>query len=270
MSVVCDNLRIGIVARPDLPEAIKFTKRVLKFLSKADVVLERGIATKLRKRGVPIQAMKVDAIVTIGGDGTVLITQQNAPDVPVLGINMGGRGFLADVGPAEAREALRKLLAAELQIRERTKLAVEVEGKRLPDALNEAVVRAASMGHMLDYRVLVDGQVAEATRGDGIIVATPTGSTAYSLAAGGPIVDPRLDALVVTPICASRHAAPLVVPGDSRIGVEIGRRGATVIVDGQFTADVGPGGKLLFYRSEKSAKFFGWDDEFYRRIREKL
>jgi len=264
-------LRIGIVARPDLPEAIKFARRVLKLLSKADVVLERGIATKLGKRGVPIRAMKVDAIVTIGGDGTVLLAQQKASDIPVLGINMGGKGFLADVDPVEAHKALKKLMAGELPIRERAKLAVEIAGKRLPDALNEAVVRAASMGHMLAYEVFVDGEVVEATRGDGVIVATPTGSTAYSLAAGGPIVDLRLDALLVTPICTSRpHAVPLVVPGGSQIEVEIVRRDATVIVDGQFTAKVGPGDKLQFYRSEKSAKFFGWRDEFYRRIREKL
>jgi len=271
MSVVSDNLRIGIVARTDLSDAIKFTRKVRKFLSKADVVLERGIAEKLGKRGVSIRAMKVDAIVTIGGDGTVLLAQQKAPDVPVLGINMGGRGFLADVGPAEAQKAMRKLLAGELPVRERAKLAIEIAGKRLLDALNEAVVRAASVGHMLAYEVLVDGEVVEDTRGDGLIVATPTGSTAYSLAAGGPIVDIRLDALVITPICTSRpYAAPLVVPGDSRIEVKIKRRDATVIVDGQFAAKVEPGDKLLFHRSEKSAKFFGWGDEFYRRIREKL
>jgi NAD+ kinase len=271
MIVVGDNLRIGIVARTDLPDAIRFTRKVLKLLPKADVVVERGIAEKLGKRGVPIRAMKVDAIVTIGGDGTVLLAQQKAPDIPVLGINMGGRGFLADVGPTEAQKALRELLFGKLQVRERAKLATEIAGKRLPDALNEAVVRAASVGHMLAYEVLVDGEVVEDTRGDGLIVATPTGSTAYSLAAGGPIVDLRLDALVITPICTSRpYAAPLVVPGDSRIEVKIKRREATVIVDGQFIAKVEPGDKLLLHRSEKSAKFFGWGDEFYRRIREKL
>lgn len=269
--MIGDNLRIGIVARQDLPEAFKFTRKVLKFLSKADVVLERGLAAKLGRRGVPVQDMSVDAIVTIGGDGTVLMVQQKAPDVPVLGINMGGKGFLADVDPAEARQALGKLLRGELPVRERSKLAVKIGGKRLPDALNEAVVRAASISHILAYRVLVDGEVLEVTRGDGVIVATPTGSTAYTLAAGGPIVDLRLDALVVTPICALRpYAVPLVVPGDSKIEIEITRRDATVIVDSQFTAKAGPRDKLIFYRSEKSAKFFGWGDEFYRRIREKL
>jgi NAD+ kinase len=269
--VIGGNLRIGIVARQDLPEAIKFTRKVLKFLLKADVVLERGLAAKLGRRGVPIQDMRVDAIVTIGGDGTVLLAQQKAPDVPVLGINMGGKGFLADVDQAEARQALGKLLRGGLPVRERAKLAVKIGGKRLPDALNEVVVRATSISHILAYRVLVDGEVLEVTRGDGVIVATPTGSTAYSLAAGGPIVDLRLDALVVTPICALRpYAVPIVVPGDSKIEIEITRRDATLIIDSQFTAKAGPRDKLIFYRSEKSAKFFGWGDEFYRRIREKL
>jgi NAD+ kinase len=244
---------------------------VLKFLSKADVVLEKGLAAKLGKRGASIRNMRADAIITIGGDGTVLLVQQNAPDVPVLGINMGGKGFLADVDRADAGKAVGKLLRGELPVRERSKLAVKIGGKRLPDALNEVVVRAASIGHILAYRVLVDGEVLEITRGDGVIVATPTGSTAYSLAAGGPIVDLRLDAMVVTPICALRpYAVPLVVPDDSRIEIEITRRDASVIVDSQFTARAGPRDKLVFYRSEKSAKFFGWGDEFYRRIREKL
>jgi NAD+ kinase len=269
--VIGGNVRIGIVARQDLPEAIRFTRKVLKFLSRADVVLERGLATKLGRRGTSIQDMRADAIVTIGGDGTVLWAQQKAPDTPVLGINMGGKGFLADVDRAEARKALGKLLRGELEVRERSKLAVKIGGKRLPDALNEVVVRAASISHILAYRVLVDGEVLEVTRGDGVIIATPTGSTAYSLAAGGPIVDLRIDALVVTPICALRpYAVPLVVPGDSRIEIEITRRDATVIVDSQFTANAGPRDKLIFYRSEKPAKFFGWGDEFYRRIREKL
>jgi len=264
-------LRIGIVARSDLPETIKFTRKMLKLVPKSDVVLEREIAAKLGMRGTSMRDMKVDAIVTIGGDGTVLLSQQGAPDVPMLGINMGGRGFLADVSPANAPKALRRLLAGELPIRERAKLAVEIASKRLPDALNEAVVRAASVGHTLDYNVLVDGEVVEATRGDGVIVATPTGSTAYSLAAGGPIVDLRLDALVITPICTSHpHGTPLVVPMDSRIEVEITRRDAILVVDGRFIAKVKPNDKLLFYRSDKPAKFFGWGDEFYRRIREKL
>jgi NAD+ kinase len=269
--VIGGNVRIGIVARQDLPEAIEFTRKMLKFLPKADVVLERDLAAKLGRRGGSIQDMKVDAIITIGGDGTVLLVQHNAPDVPVLGINMGGKGFLADVDQSDASQALGKLVRGQLPVRERLKLAVKIGGKRLPDALNEVVVRAASMGHILAYRVLVDGEVLEVTRGDGVIVATPTGSTAYSLAAGGPIVDLRLDALVVTPICALRpYAVPLVVPGESRVEIEITRRDATVIVDSQFTSKAGPHDKLVFYRSEKSAKFYGWGDEFYRRIREKL
>jgi NAD+ kinase len=269
-----EKLRIGIVARPDLPGAIQLTRKVLKLLSKADVVLERETAAELGKRGASLRAMnKADAIITIGGDGTVLLVQQRAPDAPVLGINMGGTGFLADVSPADVPRALKKLLAGELPICKRAKLATEISGKRLPDALNEVVVRGASLGHMLAFRVLIDGEVAEVTRGDGVIIATPTGSTAYAMAAGGPIVDPRLEAFVIAPICTSRpRAVPLVVPIGSEIEVEIKKpsREAILIIDGKFTAKAGPGEKLRFYHSNKPAKFFGWGDKFYRKIMEKL
>ncbi|MDI6820508.1 MAG: NAD(+)/NADH kinase [Candidatus Hodarchaeaceae archaeon] len=266
-------MRIGIVARPDLPEAIELTQRVLKLLSGEDVVLDREVAARLDRKGFAIPAMRAEVIITIGGDGTVLATQQRAPNVPILGINMGGTGFLADVPPGEALRALRKLLAGELQVRERARLAVEVAGKRLSDALNEAVVRAASPGRMLAFKVLVDGEVAESTRGDGVIIATPTGSTAYAIAAGGPIVDPCLEAMVVVPVCTSRpRVAPLVVPMSSRIEVELPRPDceALVIVDGQSVVKVSPGSKLSFHRSENPAKFLVWGDEFYRKVREKL
>ena len=266
-------MRIGIVARPDLPEAVKLVRATLRQLSKAEVKLAPEIAAKLGKRGIPIADMAVDAIVTVGGDGTVLVAQQQAPAVPVLGINMGGTGFLADVSPSDAPKALKGLLAGKLPIEKRMRLAAEIAGKRLPDALNEAVVRAASPSRMLMFQISVDGKVAERTRGDGVIIATPTGSTAYALAAGGPIIDPRLEVFVVVPICTSRpRAAPLIVPADSRIEVELLRpdRKALVVIDGQFTLEVDPSEKLVFYRSDKPARFFKFGGEFYQKVREKL
>jgi NAD+ kinase len=266
-------MRIGIVARPDLPEAVKLVRKALRLLSKVDVKLAPEIAIKLGKRGVPIADMAVDAIVTIGGDGTVLVAQQQAPAIPVLGINMGGTGFLADVSPSDAPKALRGLLAGKLPIEERMRLATEVAGKRLPDALNEAVVRAASPSRMLMFQILVNGKIAERTRGDGVILTTPTGSTAYALAAGGPIIDPNLEVFAIVPICTSRpRAAPLVVSAGSRIEVELLRpdRKALVAIDGQFTLEVDPSEKLLFYRSDKPAKFFKFGGEFYQKVREKL
>jgi len=266
-------LRIGIIAHPELPEALKLTQRVLKLLSKEEVLIEQGIARKLGKRGVTARALqKVDTIVTIGGDGTVLFAQSQAPETPILGINLGGRGFLADVKPNEAQRALRMLVMGELPIIEKDRLVVEAAGKQLPDALNDAVVCTAKAGKTLTLRISVDGKVTDDVKGDGVIVATPTGSTAYALAAGGPVIDPRAKVFVVVPICPSYlNPNPLVVPIDSRIEMEPTRpdRGAFVIVDGQIAAKLKPGEKARFHRSDKPARFFEWG-EFYRKMREKL
>lgn len=121
-------------------------------------------------------------------------------------------------------------------------------------------------------KVSVDGKVALDVRGDGVIVATPTGSTAYALAAGGPVIDPRLKVFVVTPICPSHPKTnPFVVPINSRIEIELTRpeRKAFVIVDGQVAAKLEPREKTTLYRSKKPARFFKWG-EFYRKVREKL
>jgi len=266
-------LRIGIVARLEIPEALKIARKVLKLLAKEEILLERGLAKKLRKRGVEARMLrKADAIITIGGDGTVLFAQQQAPETPILGINLGERGFLADVKPNEAERALRMLATGELPIVERERLVGEAAGKRLPDALNDAVVCSAQAGRTLTLKVSVDGKVALDVRGDGVIVATPTGSTAYALAAGGPVIDPRLKVFVVAPICPSHPKTnPFVVPINSRIEIELTRpeRKAFVIVDGQVAAKLEPREKTTLYRSKRPARFFKWG-EFYRNVREKL
>ncbi len=266
-------MRIGIIARPELPEALKLARRVLRLLTKEEVLLERGLARKLGKRGATMRAFqKADAIVTIGGDGTVLFAQQQAPETPILGINLGERGFLADVKPNEAQRALRMLAMGKLSIVEREKLVGEAAGKQLPDVLNDVVLCSAKAGKTLTLRVSVDGKIVMDVQGDGVIVATPTGSTAYALAAGGPVVDPRLKVLVVVPICPSHlKPNPLVVPINSRIEIEPTRpgRGAFVIVDGQIAAKLAPGEKAKFHRSDNPARFFEWG-EFYRKVREKL
>ncbi len=266
-------MRIGIIARPELPGALKLVRSVLRLLSKEEVLLERGLARKLGKRGVTARALqKADAIVTIGGDGTILFAQRQAPETPILGINLGGRGFLADVKPNEAQRALRMLVRGRLPIVEREKLVGEVAGKKLPDALNDAVVYSAKVGKTLTLRIFVDGKLTSDVKGDGVIVATPTGSTAYALAAGGPVIDPRLKVFVVVPICPSYlNSNPLVVPINSCIEIEPTRpdRGAFVIVDGQIAAKLKPGEKAKFHRSDKPARFFEWG-EFYCKLREKL
>lgn len=267
------NMRIGIIARPDLPGAVGLAKKLLRVLAGEEVNIEKRFAAKLGKRGVSAKAMRVDAIITIGGDGTVLFAQSEAPDVPVLGINMGGAGFLADVSPRDALKAVKRLAAGRLPIVKKEKLAIKIAGKRLPDALNEVVISSATLGKSLAFRVLVDGEEAMRTQGDGVIIATPTGSTAYALAAGGPVIDPRLDAFVVVPVCAARpRVSPLVASASSKIKIGLLRadRMAFVFVDGRRVAEASAKDEITLYRSEKLAKFFKWRGEFYQKVREKL
>lgn len=266
-------LRVGIVARSEIPGALKMVRRVMGLLAKEEILLERDLARKLRKRPRTARALgKADAIITVGGDGTVLFAQRLAPNVPILGINLGGRGFLADVRPNEVRRALKMLRAGKLEAVERDRLAGVAHGKRLPDALNDVVVCPARVGKTLTLRVSINGEVAMDVRGDGVIVATPTGSTAYAHAAGGPVIDPSLKVLLVVPICPSHpRPAPLIVPMDSRIEVEPTRPGrdAQVIVDGKVITKLGHREKVKIRRSDNPALFFGWG-EFYQKIREKL
>ncbi len=248
-------------------------RKVMELLAKEDILLEPSLARKLRKRPGTVQALrKSDAIITVGGDGTVLFAQRLAPNVPILGINLGGRGFLADVDPKDIQRALKMLQAGKLQVVLRERLTAVAKGKQLPDALNDVVVSSAQAGKTVALRVLVNGELAMEARGDGVIVATPTGSTAYAHAAGGPVIDPRLKVILVVPICPSRpRPNPLTAPANSRVEVEPTRPGrdALVIVDGSLRARLGYREKIKIRRSDNPARFFKWG-EFYRKSREKL
>ncbi len=266
-------MRIGVVARPEIPGALKMVRKLMGLLAKEEIVLEPRLARTLRKRPGGVQALKkADAIITAGGDGTVLFAQRLAPNVPILGINFGGRGFLADVNPNEVQRALKLLLAGRLQLAERERLAAMAHNKRLPDALNDVVVCSAQVGKTVALRVSVNDKLAMEVRGDGVIVATPTGSTAYAHAAGGPIIDPRLRVILVVPICASQpRPNPLILPADSRVEVESIRPGrdALVIVDGNLATKLRYRERARVRRSDNPARFFEWG-EFYHKTREKL
>jgi len=257
----------------EIPGALKLVRKVIGLLSTEEILLEREVAKKLGKHSRSVRALrKADAVVTVGGDGTVLFAQRLAPKVPILGINLGEKGFLADVKPNEVEQALVKLKAGKLQLVERDRLAGTAHGKRLPDALNDVVICSANAGKTLAVKVAVDGEIAMNVRGDGVIVSTTTGSTAYAHAAGGPVVDPRLKAILVVPICPSYpRPAPLVVPMDSHVEVEPTRPGrdAQVVVDGIPATKLKCGEKVMLSRSDNPALFFRWC-EFYRKTREKL
>jgi NAD+ kinase len=173
-------------------------------------------------------AQKIDLLIVLGGDGTLLSGARalGGKKVPILGVNLGGLGFLSSVTLDELYPVLETVLADGYQTSERMMLEAKVtrDGRivQQQDALNDAVVTKTALARMLEFDVLINGAPVTRYRADGLIVATPTGSTAYSLAAGGPIVDPHLDALLVTPICPHMLTnRPLVIPDTSRVEIDV-------------------------------------------------
>ncbi|MFP4005392.1 MAG: NAD(+)/NADH kinase [Candidatus Hadarchaeia archaeon] len=266
-------MKIGIVTRSDSNKFLKVVEKILKKFPREEIILTPDIAEKFDRTGVKIADMDPEAMVTIGGDGTVLYTLQKSPNAPILGINMGGKGFLADVRPDEIEKALDKLRKRELGVKRKKTLAVEVSGEHLANALNEGVIRSKEPSRILPFKLSINGEEAETNMGDGLIVSTPTGSTAYSMAAGGPIIAPDLDAFVITPLSAHRpKTMPLVCPMSSKIEVELLGEGreADVTVDGQVKNVAKKGDLIRFKKSDLEIKFFNWGNKFYEKIKEKL
>jgi NAD+ kinase len=225
-------------------------------------------------------ARDADLIVAIGGDGTMLHAARMAAmaDVPVLGINRGRLGFLADVGPEQMVQSLDDALGGRCQAERRMLLAAQIlaDGRPIEAlALNDVVVAKRETGRMVDVRTWVNGAYVNTHVGDGFIIATPTGSTAYALSCGGPIVHPSLDAVVLVPVCPHTLSdRPIVVPAGTVVEIELADRfesRAQVVCDGIVLCDLDPGVRLRVERARVSATLLhppGHD--YYRILRSKL
>ena len=207
---------------------------------------------------------KADLAIVIGGDGSVLdCTRRAAPEgVAVLGINMGRIGYMSELEPDEL-ELLDKVFDEEYTLDERAMLTVEIVSSSgqirfRGEALNEAVIANGAAARIIDLELLDGEQVISSYRADGLVVATPTGSTAYSLSAGGPIVDPKLSCFCVTPVCPhSLLARPLVFPDTSELGVKnicVREKVLHLTLDGRVTFDMYYGDVARIRRSTTTAK----------------
>ena len=221
-----------------------------------------------------------DLIVAVGGDGAMLHAARMAAmaDVPVLGVNRGRLGFLADVGPEQMLQSLDDALAGRCQAERRMLLAAQILTNGRPIdalALNDVVVAKRETGRMVDVRTWVNGAYVNTHVGDGFIIATPTGSTAYALSCGGPILHPSLDAVVLVPVCPHTLSdRPIVVPAGSVVEIELADRfesRAQVVCDGIVLCDLDPGVRLRIERARVRATLLhppGHD--YYRILRSKL
>ncbi|MDO8870617.1 MAG: NAD(+) kinase [Methanobacteriaceae archaeon] len=272
-------MHIGIVARLDIPKSVELVKEIVKFLLNKDIKVSIDSSlikeiNEFKEMGVEIQDMQADMIIAIGGDGTILRTQNlvNGKKIPILGINLGTVGFLTEIDPENTFTALEEVLSGNYFIEERTLLRV-YHGNELPSALNEVVMMTKKPAKMLHIEISVDEEVVEELRADGLIVATPSGSTAYSMSAGGPIVDPRVEAFLIVPICPFKLGArPIVVSNESEIKVKLLREGkkAIAVIDGQFEEEFNYPEELLFKKSDTKAYFVRLNKDFYKKVREKL
>ena len=191
-----------LVSRIDLPGAISCARQIKKALQKSgvEVIIEKDTAVCLGEPGVSCSEAAADAAVVIGGDGTILRTvQQLTKQIPIIGINHGEVGFLADLEPEEAWEFIRTLVSG-FEVEKRMRLSLFMNDQPLGEALNEALIVTTRPAKMLRFSIIIDGRISEQFRSDGLLVSTPTGSTAYAMSAGGPIVDPRIEGFLVVPL----------------------------------------------------------------------
>jgi NAD+ kinase len=227
--------RVGLVAKPDAVEAKRVVLTLLDWLGARglSVVLEKetaglaagNVVASASKSELPAQ---VDAVIVLGGDGTLLSMARAVGDlgVPILGINLGGLGFLTATTLDELLPAMEALLAGAMAVEERMMLSARlVRGPQTIGeyvALNDVVITKSAMSRIIDLAVSVGGRHATSYRADGLIISTPTGSTAYNLSTGGPILFPTMDAVVLTPIAPHTLSnRPIVLPGGERIEVTL-------------------------------------------------
>lgn len=263
--------RYGIHVNTGIPEAMEYTRRVMKALAGEDVTVDSDAAAILGIGGCPVEDMDVDIMITIGGDGTILrtILKNNAP---LIGVNAGGVGFLAEIDVGDIEEGIAKLRRGEYTIEERFRISTWYEGAYLAEAVNEVVVHTDSVAKIRHFKVYVDDKLTTEVRADGIIVSTPTGSTCYAMSLGAPIIDPRVNALVIVPMAAYKFASrPFVVPATAKVTVElILDKGCILVMDGQEEYKIPGKTKIDFTRSPDVVRFIRFNTDFYSRVREKL
>ncbi len=269
---------VGLVARYDRKQALTLVDELVNYLSSKNlqVLVEETLKGKVRSRAkmVPLKEMNTDFIITIGGDGTILraCLALPKPEPPIFGINMGVRGFLTEVEPESAFCAIDKILKGEFKIERCAKIAAVVNGEAIPDALNDVVIAGREPSKIVYMQIYKDDKPVLQCEADGLIVSTQTGSTGYSLSAGGSVLDPEVDAIVITPVCSLTVFRSIVLPADCKIRIEATRtKNMVVIVDGNYRLPL-PSKKasMVAYRSENVTSFIRFNDEFYDRLQNRL
>lgn len=276
---------VGILTKPKFPEVKPTLQGVVTWLRDRHitVLLDTTSASLLSEQG-GIQktqlAIQSDVLLILGGDGTILNAARLAAErsIPILGVNMGGLGFLTEVRLDNLYASLDRVFANDFTLDERLMLQTHVHrhGETVARGivLNDVVISKGTLARMIELKIAIQGQFVTNLRADGLIVGTPTGSTAYSMSAGGPIINPAVQSLILTPI--SPHTLthrPLIVPGNAEIEVTLTSKdeGAMATLDGQVGIAMTQGDTAVIQASEHRTKLIRFpESHYYEVLREKL
>lgn len=284
-----DSFRnIGLIGRMGSVKAVETLRRLKRFLIDEGyfLVLEENTATMMPGHGLQVSSVKMmgeicDLVIVVGGDGSLLGAAREIArsDVPILGVNRGRLGFLTDISPDDIEAGVADVLEGHYLEERRFLLEVHVKRNGEPIGyglgLNDIVLHPGKSTRMIGFDLFIEGQFVYSQRSDGLIVSTPTGSTAYSLSAGGPLLHPRLDAIVLVPMFPhTLSSRPIVVDGNSEIKLVIGEGNEIypqLSCDGQYDIPVAPGDVVnIFKNSNKVRLIHPTKHNFYETCREKL
>ncbi len=276
--------KIGIICKPGKPEPPQILEEIIPYMEGKgfEVYLEEDAARMVQRTGISRSQLPelVDAVIVLGGDGTMLSVARLVAhkDVPILGINLGGLGFITEVNRAEIKEAIDKMLVEECAVEERLMLNVHIHrlGEKLSDylVLNDVVINKGALARIIDLETFIDHQYVTTYKADGLIISTPTGSTAYNLSAGGPIIHPTLNSVVITPICPHTLTnRPLVISYESMIEIILQSESEDVFLtlDGQVGYSIRKGDRVEIMKSEhKTRLLIPCEKDYFNILRTKL
>ncbi len=268
---------VGILAKKGSKEILTEARKIHKiieqhgFRSVPDE--EIGRSAKI-PGGKPLRRMEIALLVTLGGDGTVLKAAKEMlkPKTPILAVNMGRRGYLTEVEPSEFEAAFTKWEKGDYELEQQWKLSVIHQNRLLGEALNEALLLPTIPAKMLNLNLTLRGKRVFQARADGIIVSTPTGSTAHSFSAGGPVLETSMDSVSLTLIAPLQPVKSIVVPVKAGVQLRVVEPGpsANLVIDGRFEREIRIGQSLSFRKSGNSTFFVRFGDSFLQRSLRRL
>lgn len=261
-------MKIGIIGKTNLQQTFDLTEDLCVWLADkgVDVYLEKDLAKKIKNQKSATHeeiAELTDIILVFGGDGTFLGVARLAckHGTPILGINLGGLGFLTEVTVDEIHAVAERIISGDYEIENRKMLQASIRrGEETIDSydvLNDVVINKGAVARVIDLSIYIDGSHVTTYKADGIILSTPTGSTAYNLSAGGPIVHPGLRVIIITPICPHTLTnRPLIVPSDMKVEIKVSTHepDTYLTLDGQIGIRLNSGDFVEVHKSESSVK----------------